>query len=133
MDAAYGPYRALFDVSLEVGEHSAVALVGSNGAGKSTVARVASGLVPVSAGTIRFAGRDVTRLPAWRIARLGLAHAPEGRSVFATLSVEENLTLTFRRAAGPRGVPALLAKAYEAFSFLGRTMLLPHDSQRGVR
>jgi len=119
VDAAYGPYRALFDVSLTVGEHSAVALVGSNGAGKSTVARVATGLVPVSAGRIRFGGRDITSLAAWRIARLGLAHAPEGHPVFATLSVEENLALTFRRAVGPRRVPALLAKAFEAFHFLG--------------
>jgi branched-chain amino acid transport system ATP-binding protein len=119
VDASYGPYRALFGVSFTVPERSAVALVGSNGAGKSTIARVVSGLVPASSGTVRFEGRDITRMPAWRIARLGLAHAPEGRSVFATLSVEENLELTFRRAAGPRGVPDLLARAFDAFPRLG--------------
>ncbi|HUO49876.1 MAG TPA: ATP-binding cassette domain-containing protein, partial [Acidimicrobiales bacterium] len=119
VDVAYGPYRALFGVSFTVAEGSAVALVGSNGAGKSTVARVASGLVRARTGTVRFGGRDITRMPAWRIARLGLAHAPEGRSVFATLTVEENLALTFRRAAGPRGAPALLKHAFEAFPLLG--------------
>ncbi|HXX89722.1 MAG TPA: ABC transporter ATP-binding protein [Acidimicrobiales bacterium] len=119
VDAAYGPYRALFDVSFTVPEGGAVALVGANGAGKSTVARVVSGLVPVTRGSVRFAGRDIGGLAAWRVARLGLAHAPEGRSVFATLTVEENLALTFRRAAGPRRTPALLTRAYEAFPRLG--------------
>jgi len=119
VDAAYGPYRALFDVSFSVAESSSVALVGPNGAGKSTVARVVSGLVPATGGTVRFDGRDVTRLAPWRIARLGLAHAPEGRSVFATLTVEENLVLTFRRAVGPGGVPDLLDRAFVAFPRLG--------------
>ncbi|HLG67750.1 MAG TPA: ABC transporter ATP-binding protein [Acidimicrobiales bacterium] len=115
VDAAYGPYRALFEVSFEVAEGTAVALVGPNGAGKSTVARVVSGLVRPTAGSVRFAGRDVTRWPAWRIARLGLAHAPEGRSVFATLSVEENLVLTFRQAVGRRGQAEALSRAFGAF------------------
>ncbi|HYA69234.1 MAG TPA: ABC transporter ATP-binding protein [Acidimicrobiales bacterium] len=119
VDAAYGPYRALFGVSFSVAERSSVALVGSNGAGKSTVARVVSGLVPAARGTVRFDGRDVTHMAAWRIARLGLAHAPEGRSVFATLTVEENLVLTFRRAVGPGGVPGLLDRAFGAFPRLG--------------
>src|SRR5579883_2249743 len=115
VDAAYGPYRALFEVSFEVAEGTAVALVGPNGAGKSTVARVVSGLVRPTAGSVRFAGRDVTRWPAWRIARLGLAHAPEGRSVFATLSVEENLVLTFHQAVGRRGQAEALSRAFGAF------------------
>lgn len=119
VDAAYGPYRALFGVSFAVPERSAVALVGANGAGKSTVARVVSGLVRPTAGTVRFAGQDVTRWPPWRIARAGLAHAPEGRSVFASLSVEENLVVTFRQALGRRGEADALARAYAAFPRLG--------------
>ena len=119
VDASYGSYRALFDVSFKVHDGSVVALLGANGAGKSTVARVASGLVPTTKGTVEFAGRDVTRVRAWRIARLGMAHAPEGRSVFSTLSVEENLSLTFRQALGHRKVVDALGRAYEAFPRLG--------------
>jgi branched-chain amino acid transport system ATP-binding protein len=113
--AAYGPYEALFDVSLRVRPGRALALVGANGAGKSTVARVVSGLVPTTRGTIRFDGQDITGRPAYEIARLGLSQLTEGRSVFASLTVEENLTLSFRRALGRKGVPGALDKAYEAF------------------
>jgi branched-chain amino acid transport system ATP-binding protein len=117
--AAYGPYEALFDVSFRVRAGRVLALVGANGAGKSTVARVVSGLVPTTGGSIRFDGRDITGRPAYDIARRGLSHLTEGRSVFASLSVEENLVLAFRRAVGRRGVPGALALAYEAFPRLG--------------
>jgi branched-chain amino acid transport system ATP-binding protein len=117
--AAYGTFRALFGVSLTVREGSAVALLGSNGAGKSTVARVASGLLPVTSGHIRFAGQDVTGRRAYQFAQLGMAHAPEGRSVFASLTVEQNLTLPFRRSLGRAGVTAALDRAYTAFPRLG--------------
>ena len=119
VSASYGPYEALFGVSLTVRAGRALALVGANGAGKSTVARVVSGLVPTTGGTIRFAGRDITGRPAYEIARSGLAQLTEGRSVFASLSVEENLTLAFRRALGRRRVPDALERAYTAFPRLG--------------
>jgi branched-chain amino acid transport system ATP-binding protein len=119
VSAAYGPYRALFGVSFSVGRGAAVALLGPNGAGKSTVARVASGLVPVSSGSVRVDGRDVTGEPAWRIARAGLAHVPEGRGVFDSLSVEENLVLSFRQRGGRGQVSASLVQAYERFPVLG--------------
>jgi branched-chain amino acid transport system ATP-binding protein len=119
VSASYGPYRALFDVSLTVGEGSAVALVGSNGAGKSTLARVISGLVPLTAGRLRFDGVDISGRHAFEIARMGLTHVTEGRSVFSSLSVEENLVLSFRRALGRRAVPAALDQAYAAFPRLG--------------
>jgi branched-chain amino acid transport system ATP-binding protein len=119
VSAAYGPYRALFDVSLSVAPGAVVAVVGANGAGKSTVARVASGLVRATAGTVRFDGRDVTRAPAHEVARRGLGHVTEGRSVFASLTVEENLVLAFRPAVGRRGLGAALAEAYDAFPRLG--------------
>jgi branched-chain amino acid transport system ATP-binding protein len=115
LTASYGPFRALFGVSFTVPEGGAVALLGPNGAGKSTVARVVTGLVKSTGGHIRVAGRDVTGWPAWKIARLGIAHAPEGRSVLATLTVEENLVLAFRRSLGRRGVAAALARAYDEF------------------
>jgi branched-chain amino acid transport system ATP-binding protein len=113
--AAYGPFRALFGVSLAVPRKSAVALLGPNGAGKSTVARVATGLVPVSSGRIRFDGSDVTNLRPHQLARLGVAHVPEGRSVFATLTVEENLALRFRRTRAGAGLAAAFEQAYQAF------------------
>src|SRR3954454_23192369 len=115
VDASYAAFRAIFDVSFAVPEGSALALLGSNGSGKTTVARVISGLVEPGAGRMRFAGGDVTGLPGWRLARLGLAHAPEGRSVFASLSVEENLVLGFRQSLGRAGVAPALERAYGRF------------------
>jgi branched-chain amino acid transport system ATP-binding protein len=117
--AAYGPYRALFDVSFSVPAGGIVALVGSNGAGKSTVARVVSGLVTASSGRVAFCGNDVTALPAYKIARLGMAHVVEGRGVFSSLTVEENLTLAFRQRAGRRLLASNLERAYTAFTILG--------------
>ncbi len=118
VSAAYSTYRALFGVSLVVPENGIIALVGSNGAGKSTLARVVSGLVPAQMGSIWFEGQDVTRWPAHRIARLGMAHVPEGRAIFSSLSVEENLTVSFSHRVGRKGTPEALARAYEAFPVL---------------
>ncbi|MHB8219762.1 MAG: ABC transporter ATP-binding protein [Acidimicrobiales bacterium] len=119
VSAAYGPYRALFNVSFRVPAGSVVALLGSNGAGKSTVARVVSGLLPSTSGTIRMDDVDVTGWPAHRIARAGMAHVPEGRGIFASLTVEENLTVVFRQRAGRAGVAAALDRAYQSFPVLG--------------
>jgi len=120
VSAGYGPFRALFGVSLSVGAGEAVALVGSNGSGKTTVARVASGLVCPSSGAIHVDGADLTGRRTYDFARAGVAHAPEGRSVFASLSVEENLTLSFRRLFGRKGVRPNLERAFELFPVLGR-------------
>ena len=120
VSAGYGVFRALFDVSLSVPAGTAVALVGPNGAGKTTIARVASGLIAPSEGSVTVDGTDVTGKPAHAFARAGVAHAPEGRSVFATLTVEENLTLSIQRIRGRRGVTAGLDHAYELFPALGQ-------------
>jgi branched-chain amino acid transport system ATP-binding protein len=120
VSAAYGPFRALFDVSLRVGPGEAVALVGPNGAGKTTVARVASGLIAPGTGAVLVDGEDVTGLRPYQLARRGVAHAPEGRSVFATLSVEENLVLSIRRVRGRRGVRAGLDDAFGLFPVLAQ-------------
>jgi branched-chain amino acid transport system ATP-binding protein len=117
--AAYGPYRALFNVSFRVPAGGVVALVGSNGAGKSTVARTVTGLVTATSGRVLFAGRDITGLAAYKIARLGMAHVVEGRGVFSSLTVEENLTLVFRQRAGRANLSANLDSAYTAFPILG--------------
>jgi branched-chain amino acid transport system ATP-binding protein len=118
--AAYGPFRALFGVSFTVGPGEAVALVGANGSGKTTVARVASGLVAPTGGKVFVDGDDLTGKRAYQFAQHGVSHAVEGRSVFATLSVEENLSLSFRRALGRGGVRSGLDEAYGMFPVLGR-------------
>jgi branched-chain amino acid transport system ATP-binding protein len=120
VSASYGPFKALFDVSFSIAEGEALALVGSNGAGKTTVARVVSGLVKPDDGHVLIGGEDYTGKRTYAFARAGLAHAPEGRSVFATLTVEENLTLSFRRVHGRSGVKKSLERAYEMFPVLGR-------------
>jgi branched-chain amino acid transport system ATP-binding protein len=120
VSAAYGPFRALFGVSLTIEPGEALALVGANGAGKTTLARVASGLLAPTAGSVHVDGADLTGSRPFVFARAGIAHAPEGRSVFATLTVEENLTLSFRQARGRRGVDAGLERAYELFPALER-------------
>ena len=119
VEAGYGPFRALFGVSLSVEAGEAVALVGANGAGKTTLARVASGLVAPSAGAVLVDGADMDGAPAWRFVRAGVVHAPEGRSVFASLSVEDNLALPFHRAFGRAGLAEALERAYELFPRLG--------------
>jgi branched-chain amino acid transport system ATP-binding protein len=115
VDAGYGVFRALFGVSLTVEPGEAVALVGPNGAGKTTIARVASGLIPPSAGSVIVDGTDLSGKATHAFAKAGVAHAPEGRSVFATLTVEENLTLSIRRIRGRSGVQDGLDAAYEMF------------------
>ena len=115
VDAGYGMFRALFDVSLTVGAGEAVALVGPNGAGKTTIARVASGLIAPAGGAVVVDGTDLTGRPTHLFATSGVAHAPEGRSVFATLTVEENLVLSIHRLRGRRGVRDGLAETYQQF------------------
>ncbi len=90
---SYGPYKVLFGVSFRIDPGGALALLGNNGAGKSTVVRAVSGLLHISSGKVIYEGRDITGWPAWKTARHGLVHVAEGRSVFATLSVRENLEL----------------------------------------
>ena len=120
VSAGYGPFHALFDVSLSVGRGEAVALLGANGAGKTTVARVASGLVEPERGAVLIDGRDLTGRAPHVFARAGVAHATEGRSVFASLTVEENLRLSFRRALGAAAVGDALDDAFGRFEALAR-------------
>jgi branched-chain amino acid transport system ATP-binding protein len=119
IEAGYGPFRALFGVSLEIAPGRVVALLGSNGAGKTTIARVCSGLIRPTAGKLLFDGQDITGLRTFKVARLGVAHAPEGRSVFASLTVDENLLLAFRVELGKKQAPEAVARAYELFPRLG--------------
>ena len=89
----YGPVQALREISFTVAKGEIVSLIGANGAGKSTTLRALSGVVPPSSGSIVHDGMPIAGLPSHRIARLGIAHVPEGRGVFANMSVRENLEM----------------------------------------
>ena len=90
---AYGNILALQGLSVDVFEGEIVTLIGANGAGKSTLLRAISGMIPIRSGTITFNAADLGNLPAHRIVELGVAHVPEGRGIFANLTILENLTL----------------------------------------
>lgn len=96
LTASYGATQALFGVDLTVAEGGVTALLGRNGVGKSTTIKAICRLLPHGAGQIRYAGKDLTRLPAHRAARLGLGLVPEGRRCFANLTVEQNLNVAAR-------------------------------------
>ena len=103
LTAGYTTVPVLREVSLRVGEGELVAVVGPNGAGKSTLFKCISGVLAPSQGTIRFAGQDIGAVPAARRPHLGIAHVPEGRQVFPSLTVMENLELGASTEAGRRG------------------------------
>jgi branched-chain amino acid transport system ATP-binding protein len=93
IDAAYGRVRVLHGVALHVDEGEIVTLIGANGAGKTTTLRAISGLVKIAKGTIRFAGADLAACTPDQVVRRGIGHSPEGRRVFARMTVRENLEL----------------------------------------
>jgi len=93
LDVFYGNIHALHAVSFEVNEGEIVTLIGANGAGKTTTLHAISGLVPIAAGSVRFLDQDLTALPPHKIVKLGLTQVPEGRRIFANLTVKENLEM----------------------------------------
>ena len=117
--AAYGKVQVLHGISIDVPKGKVVTLIGSNGAGKTTTMRAVSGMIKPVGGEIRLGERNITGLPAHKITKAGVAHSPEGRRVFATLSVTDNLLmgafprLTFGRPKGD--VPGDLEKIFEMF------------------
>jgi branched-chain amino acid transport system ATP-binding protein len=104
LDVFYGAVHALKGVTIRAEAGEIVTLIGANGAGKSTLLRSISGLVPARAGRVTFEGRDITRTPAHEIVALGVSHAPEGRLVFANLTVEDNLELGAYRRRDKAGI-----------------------------
>jgi len=115
LEAFYGDMQALFGVSFALAEKECLALVGANGAGKSTILRALTGLNRKLRGAIRYDGADITATPAEAIARAGVAMVPEGRMLFASLTVEENLTMG---ALTRRTGNWTLARVYELFPIL---------------
>jgi branched-chain amino acid transport system ATP-binding protein len=117
LSSHYGRIPALKGIDLEIAEGELVALVGANGAGKTTLLRCLSGVQPVSGGTIRFDGTDITRLPPERRVGLGIGQSPEGRQVFGPMSVEDNLRLGAYRRHGP-GIADDIERMYTLFPIL---------------
>ena len=114
IETSYGLSRVLFGISLSIAPGEMVSLMGRNGMGKTTTVRSIMGLTPASAGSIRFGGADISALPAYRVAKLGIGLVPEGRQVFPNLSARENLVATAanRTAAKERWT---LEKVFDLF------------------
>jgi branched-chain amino acid transport system ATP-binding protein len=127
LDVHYGDFQAIYAVSLTLAEGESLAVIGANGAGKSTLLKSIAGQVLASSGSITFDGTDITRLAAHRRVRLGISLTPEGRRIFPSLTVEENLLVGAHvRRPGPWD----LAAVYDAFPLVSerRTRLGAHLS-----
>jgi branched-chain amino acid transport system ATP-binding protein len=116
--AGYGDTTVLRDVSLTVGDGEVVALLGPNGAGKTTLLRTATGFVKPRSGRIEFAGEDLTGHPPYSYVRAGICHLPEGRGIFPSLTVEENLTILARTM----GKNKAIAEVSDLFPVLGERL-----------
>jgi branched-chain amino acid transport system ATP-binding protein len=130
LNSFYGPAHILFDVALDVGDGEVVALLGRNGAGKSTTFRSLVGLVPQREGRIVFEGRDVSREPTHAIVRSGLGYVPEERRIFTDLTVEENLEVG-RQPPRPRAPQWSKEKLYELFPNLAEMRSRPGGRMSG--
>jgi len=128
LTAFYGDFQALFGIDFEIARGEVVAIIGANGAGKSTFLRSLAGLVRSAGGGIRFAGTDIADLPAHLIARRGLALVPEGRRLFPSLNVEENLAIG---ADQTRHGPWTMAAVYDLFPVLRARRLTPATALSG--
>jgi branched-chain amino acid transport system ATP-binding protein len=128
LDAFYGDFQALFGVAMEVARGEAVAVIGANGAGKSTLLKSIAGLIRAPRAAIAFAGEPIGGMPAYAVAARGIALVPEGRALFASLTVEENLLI-----GGQIGRPGAwnLRRVYELFPTLGQRRKLPSTALSG--
>ena len=117
VQAAYGDFQALFNITLQVSAGEIVTLVGANGAGKTTTLRVVSGLLHPMKGAVRFEGQEISRIAPHQIVELGISHVPEGRQLFPHMTVEENLALgSYIGRARPR----IKESMEEQFAFFPR-------------
>ena len=111
----YGMINAVKGVSFTVNEGEIVALIGANGAGKTSILQTITGLIQAKSGSISFCGQDITKVPASKIVTLGMAHVPEGRRVFADLTVLENIKMGAYIRTDKEGIDSDIAKIYEKF------------------
>jgi branched-chain amino acid transport system ATP-binding protein len=130
VSAGYGQARVLRGIDLWIEEGQAIAILGANGAGKTTLARVISGAIPPTAGRVWFAGEDVTGFSPHKISKLGLAHCMEGRRIFPTLTVKENLLIAVRGATATESRERL-ASVYDLFPVLAERKDQPGTSMSG--
>ncbi|WP_315706924.1 MULTISPECIES: ABC transporter ATP-binding protein [unclassified Bradyrhizobium] len=130
LNSHYGPAHILFDIGLEVGEGEVVALLGRNGAGKSTTFRSIVGLVELREGQIIFEGNDISKAPTHEIVRAGLGYVPEERRIFTDLSVEENLEVG-RQKQRPNAPYWTREKLYQLFPNLGEMKNRPGGRMSG--
>ena len=115
LEVYYGAINALKGISFSVEQGEIIALIGANGAGKTTTLHTISGLIPAKSGSVLFNGKELTRTPAHKIVSMGMAHVPEGRRVFAQLSVYENLTLGAFTRKDKNEINESLERVYERF------------------
>ena len=116
---SYGMMEVLHGISLKVDDRELVSVIGPNGAGKSTLIKTVMGLVKPTGGQILYNGQDITRLPAYKRSGLGIGYVPEGRRVFAKLTVEENLRMGAYELKDKKKIADNMAKVYEIFPRLG--------------
>lgn len=115
LEVYYGMIQAIKGVSFKVEEGEVIALIGANGAGKTTILHAVTGLLPAKAGKIIFEGKELTRIPGYRIVSLGMAHVPEGRRVFAQLSVYQNLKMGAYTRRDKEEIEQTLEMVYQRF------------------
>lgn len=115
LHVSYGMIKAIHGVSFEVNQGEVIALIGANGAGKTTILHTITGLIPSTQGSIMFQGKDITKTQGYKIVSLGMAHVPEGRRVFAQLSVYENLIMGAYTRKDKEEIQETLEKVYKRF------------------
>lgn len=115
LEVYYGVIQAIKGISFEVNQGEVIALIGANGAGKTTILHTITGLVPAKAGSINFEGNDLTKIPAHKIVSLGMAHVPEGRRIFADLTVLENLKMGAYTRNDKKEIADTLEMIYKRF------------------
>ena len=115
LQVCYGAVEAVKEIDIEVPQGSVVALLGANGAGKTSTLRCISGLTPAAAGSISFMGKDITNMDAEKVAALGIAQSPEGRQIFGDLTVEENLKVGAFTVRNRKEIQESFARCYRYF------------------
>ncbi len=115
LHVSYGGIQALKGITLSVAERKIVTLLGANGAGKSTTVRAISGIVPITSGDVLFFGRSLKGMPAHKIQKLGLVHVPEGRKIFANLTVRENLIMGAYNNEDRNEVLSMMGRVFSTF------------------
>lgn len=115
LEVCYGMIQAIKGISFDVEEGEVIALIGANGAGKTTTLHTITGLLPAKSGTITFEGQEITKIPGHKIVSMGMAHVPEGRRVFAELSVLQNLRMGAYTRKDKTEIEATLQSVYKRF------------------